>query len=412
MALSLDGTTGITSDGGTPVIENLDTTATGIAVTGELTTTGNVGIGTTTMNGKFNIQGASVTNPTTFSSCGYIADGAVDTKAGTIRNAFDTNSSYSTYWTAFRGGGGSTYQARFGVASGSGDVDVMTLTSAGNVGIGVSSPATKLDVNGGFAVSGSVSGFAGGEVRLGTSTANLDNAVSTISTGTPTMFFDHRGTGTGKWVWRSASSERMTLDGAGNVGIGTTTMNGRLNSVPKAGFSAAGTTWDRAALSTSGDWGGGLSMIDGASGYVLNVQDGGGSLVIRQGVVGSGSTERMRIDSTGDLKFNSGYGSVATAYGCRAWVNFNGTGTVAIRNSGNVSSIGDLNTGKYQVNFTTAFPDINYAAVAMIRADSDYGPLVGQPHEYATQSTTSIRLKCGSSSAAQDSSVVSVAVFR
>ena len=46
MALSLDGTTGITSDGGTPVIENLDTTATGIAVTGELTTTGNVGIGT------------------------------------------------------------------------------------------------------------------------------------------------------------------------------------------------------------------------------------------------------------------------------------------------------------------------------------------------------------------------------
>ena len=47
MALSLDGTTGITSDGGTPVIENLDTTATGIAVTGELTTTGNLGLGVT-----------------------------------------------------------------------------------------------------------------------------------------------------------------------------------------------------------------------------------------------------------------------------------------------------------------------------------------------------------------------------
>ena len=46
MALSLDGTTGITSDSGTPVIENLNTTATGIDITGQLTTTGNVGIGT------------------------------------------------------------------------------------------------------------------------------------------------------------------------------------------------------------------------------------------------------------------------------------------------------------------------------------------------------------------------------
>jgi len=64
-----------------------------------------------------------------------------------------------------------------------------------------------------------------------------------------------------------------------------------------------------------------------------------------------------------NLKFNSGYGSSVTAYGCRAWVNFNGTGTVAIRDSGNVSSITDLGTGQYQVNFTTAMPDANYAIV-------------------------------------------------
>ena len=43
------------------------------------------------------------------------------------------------------------------------------------------------------------------------------------------------------------------------------------------------------------------------------------------------------LDGSGNFKFNSGYGSVATAYGCRAWVNFNGTGTVAIRASGNVN---------------------------------------------------------------------------
>jgi hypothetical protein len=43
-------------------------------------------------------------------------------------------------------------------------------------------------------------------------------------------------------------------------------------------------------------------------------------------------------------------------------VNFNGTGTVAIRASGNVSSITDNGTGNYTVNFTTAMPDVNYSA--------------------------------------------------
>lgn len=50
-------------------------------------------------------------------------------------------------------------------------------------------------------------------------------------------------------------------------------------------------------------------------------------------------------------------------YLARAWVNFNGTGTVAIRASGNVSSITDNGTGNYTVNFTTAMPDVNYSTV-------------------------------------------------
>lgn len=51
----------------------------------------------------------------------------------------------------------------------------------------------------------------------------------------------------------------------------------------------------------------------------------------------------------------------APLYAARAWVNFNGTGTVAIRASGNVSSITDNATGDYTVNFTNAMPDANYA---------------------------------------------------
>jgi len=80
--------------------------------------------------------------------------------------------------------------------------------------------------------------------------------------------------------------------------------------------------------------------------------------------VPSGVTTTLTDGISGDLKFNSGFGSVATAYGCRVWVNFNGTGTVAIRDSGNVSSITDNGSGHYTINFTTALPDTNYCMVS------------------------------------------------
>jgi hypothetical protein len=124
------------------------------------------------------------------------------------------------------------------------------------------------------------------------------------------------------------------------------------------------------------------------------------------------STGAPSWTEAGLLQFNSGYGSVATAYGCRAWVNFNGTGTVAIRASGNVSSITDNGTGQYTVNLTTSMPDANYCGVAMIRADTDYAPTVGQPHSLSAQTASAVSLKTGSSSAALDSSVVTVAFFR
>lgn len=64
-------------------------------------------------------------------------------------------------------------------------------------------------------------------------------------------------------------------------------------------------------------------------------------------------------DSSGVLATQNGMSGIA-----KAWVNFNGTGTVAIRGSFNVSSITDNGTGDYTVNFTTAMPDANYSASA------------------------------------------------
>ena len=60
----------------------------------------------------------------------------------------------------------------------------------------------------------------------------------------------------------------------------------------------------------------------------------------------------------------------APSYSARAWVNFNGQGTPAIRASGNVSSITDEGTGTYFINFTTAMADVNYVATVLVSDDS------------------------------------------
>jgi hypothetical protein len=117
-----------------------------------------------------------------------------------------------------------------------------------------------------------------------------------------------------------------------------------------------------------------------AGNVVLNAA--GGQNII-QSVAGTTITQAT---GAGLFQFNSGYGSAATAFGCRAWVNFNGTGTVAIRGSGNVSSVGDNGTGTYTVNFTNAMPDANYEA--NVTGDST-GARIGSIDNGAAEPTTS-----------------------
>lgn len=96
------------------------------------------------------------------------------------------------------------------------------------------------------------------------------------------------------------------------------------------------------------------------------------------------------VAASGDLQFNSGYGSAVIAYGCRAWVNFNGTGTVTIRGSGNVSSITDGGIGRYRVNFTTAMPDGNYSCGALVTQDGSDNTVVTIEGNNTAVSTTGL----------------------
>jgi hypothetical protein len=127
-------------------------------------------------------------------------------------------------------------------------------------------------------------------------------------------------------------------------------------------------------------------------------------------------TNALTVDS-GNLQFNSGYGSVATAYGCRSWVNFDASsGTPSIRGSGNVSSITDNGVGDFTINFTNAMPDVNYSAAITGNWAASPGAYADPNNAFApygqAPTTSALRVGTRSSSAFFDYAYVFVQVFR
>lgn len=113
----------------------------------------------------------------------------------------------------------------------------------------------------------------------------------------------------------------------------------------------------------------------------------------------------------GDL--NSAVASFSAQVGSvKAWVNFNGTGTVAIRAAFNVSSITDNGVGTYTVNFTTALQDSNYATVTTANRVSGTTTYVGMSE--GTRATTSVQVvnNYGTNTPTFDTDSINVAVFR
>jgi len=134
-----------------------------------------------------------------------------------------------------------------------------------------------------------------------------------------------------------------TWNSAGNVGIGTTSP---FRTLDVRGFISSSDGTTRTEMVN----GGGVGYIGTQSNHPLAFQ--------------TNNAEVARIATNGQQSsIIPGFGTMYQQFGCRAWVNWNGTGTVAIRGSGNVSSITDDGTGSYTINFSTAMPDVNYAAI-------------------------------------------------
>ena len=111
--------------------------------------------------------------------------------------------------------------------------------------------------------------------------------------------------------------------------------------------------------------------------------------------------------SSGVLATQNGMTGIA-----KAWVNWNGTGTVAIRDSFNVSSITDNGTGNYTVNFTTAMPNANYSTVGVCALSGTVG--AGDTNRGFTPqaySTASIRYVVTDGGSGVDPLYCNVAVF-
>lgn len=289
------------------------------------------------------------------------------------------------------------------------DATPFIIDTTGNVGIGTATPDAGLTVT-------TVASFGNGDVSAPSIAHQGD-----LDTG---VWFPAANT----LAVSTAGAERLRVNDVGHVGIGTDTPAAQLQ-VYGAG-QATITTYN-----TSGNLGGTVFLRDSGSasnngGAVMFGANqgtwgaikgwltdgtantiGGMSMYVRATTGAATLTEQVRLAADGTFGFNSGFGSMATAYGCRAWVNFNGTGTVAIRASGNVSSITDNGVGDYTVNFTNPMPDANYAVVGQ---SGQEGASVNRTVNRRSLLAGSVRVLnyIAASGALDDDTLLSVAIFR
>jgi hypothetical protein len=199
----------------------------------------------------------------------------------------------------------------------------------------------------------------------------------------------------------------IIVDTNGFIGLGRTPASKALDILTSSG---AATAYARISRSTDAQGEVGVTIgTSGGTSWDMFLPSSSTDLCWYNTIGGT----NMRLDTSGNLKFNSGFGSAGAAFACRAWVNFNGTGTVAIRGSGNITSITDNGAGDYTLNFTSAMPDGNYSMTGTSQANSTPSYSGWETlYNMAAPATSSCRIGTGSSASGTDCAWNNVAIFR
>jgi len=170
----------------------------------------------------------------------------------------------------------------------------------------------------------------------------------------------------------------VSFDGSANINLpGVNTVGNQNTTGSAATLTTTRTLWGQSFNGSANVSGAltGVGNITGTAGVTLTATGGTLGLAATGANVITASTNgtvRAQIDANGQQSsVVPGGTALLPEFKCRAWVNFNGTGTVAIRASGNVSSITDNGVGNYTVNFTTAMPDANYSITYTLDSDAD-----------------------------------------
>lgn len=310
--------------------------------------------------------------------------------------------------------------------------------------------------------------FTNGRLLVGTTT---DDGSNMLQVGGSGYFADHLSLASAKslrlgtsaysyinggnslpLIFGVGGSEKMRLDLSGNLGLGVTpsawgslarvieTINGTCfmnysqlsQAIIGANCYYNGTSWvyKNTAASTN------YEQLSGMHRWFIAPSGTAGNAITFTQAMTLNASGRLLLNKTNDdgvniAQFNGTIAATTPTVGdnstkvattafvkdaakCRAWVNFNGTGTVSIRASFNVSSVTDTGNGSCTVNFTTAFSDVNYAPCLAYSREVNVQHGVGFIAE-SNMTTSSCEFQffnAANSANTTDKSVVGVSFFR